>query len=131
MSLSVCFLMIAAFAAAITRPFMAPGGLAPINSPSEGDELWVREKGVALLAIKEAEFDHATGKLSESDYDVLKTDYEGRALTAIDQIEKGGEVAAGDTSSAETAARFCTSCGNSLSPEFKFCSSCGKAAATA
>src|SRR6266436_5210677 len=38
---------------------------------------------VALRALKEIEFDRATGKLSDQDYDALKAKYTGQALAVM------------------------------------------------
>src|SRR5205814_7093883 len=40
-------------------------------------------RAVALRALKEIEFDRATGELSDADYDVLKTRYTSEALAAL------------------------------------------------
>src|SRR3972149_8452216 len=42
-----------------------------------------REKEMALAAIRELEFDYATGKISPEDYAVLRARYEAKALAAI------------------------------------------------
>lgn len=86
-------------------------------------ELWRREKAVAVLAITEADFDRATGKLSDEDYQILRTDYEGRALVAMDEIDR---LATAPTSSLEGAAAFCGGCGASLPDAAAFCGSCGR-----
>ncbi|MBI5877955.1 MAG: hypothetical protein HZB53_09905 [Chloroflexi bacterium] len=41
----------------------------------------------AFDALRDFEFDHATGKLSESDYKNLRTRYETRAATILQQID--------------------------------------------
>lgn len=46
-----------------------------------------KEKKTLLKAIKEAEFDHAMGKLSKADYDALIAMYRGRAIEVIKAIE--------------------------------------------
>jgi hypothetical protein len=51
------------------------------DEPEEFDQT---PKGIALAALKEIEFDRATGKLSEDDYLFLKTKYSEQALAAID-----------------------------------------------
>lgn len=103
----------------------------------------------ALLALKEIEFDRATGKLSETDYAALKARYAGQAMAAIkaeEQISAGAD--AGDAAEAaiqraragarsvcptcgprpETGATFCSSCGRTLTatPSHGRCSSCGE-----
>ncbi|MBI5505497.1 MAG: hypothetical protein HY899_11895 [Deltaproteobacteria bacterium] len=90
--------------------------------PSVSDELWKHEKAVALLAITEADFDRATGKLSDDDYTVLREDYEDRALRAIDELEK---LDASPAPPAEVSARFCGNCGTRFGSADRYCSSCG------
>lgn len=87
----------------------------------DGGELWNREKAVAVLAIAEADFDRATGKLSDEDYRVLRSDYEGRALQAMDEIEKMAPA----TESAR-AIRYCGNCGTPLAEQDAFCGGCGQ-----
>lgn len=93
-------------------------------SSSLPDELWTREKAVAMLAITEADFDRATGKLSDADYTVLREDYEDRALRAIDELEKL-EVPSVAPSPSAAGAHFCGQCGNRFQDPDRFCSGCG------
>ena len=75
----------------------------------------------ALLAIKEIEFDRATGKLSDEDYASLKASYQRAALAAIEAeevSEAGGNV--GD----EVA--VCPNCGPRPESSATFCSDCGR-----
>lgn len=88
-------------------------------------ELWRREKAVAVLAITEADFDRATGKLSDDDYRVLRSDYEGRALVAMDEIEKLVPAVTAATTAAGTI-RFCPGCGTRFAETHAFCGSCGR-----
>ena len=99
--------------------------------------------GIALLALKEIEFDRATGKLSDDDYAMLKERYSKEALSALDQdgLEWGGEAASTDPETL-IAARLhqlrsargagtvppppCPSCGPRPEPDALFCSSCSR-----
>lgn len=103
-------------------------------------------RGIALIALKEIDFDRATGKLSDADYEFLKSKYTAEALAAIRE-EAPAPAAAGATPSLrcarcgahpEPGAKFCTGCGASLStatacpscrapfePGTRFCTSCG------
>ena len=99
--------------------------------------------GMALLALKEIEFDRATGKLSEADYLELKERYGKEALRALDddQRQSGQEATSADPE-ALVAARLtelrsahaagavapatCPSCGPRPEPDAAFCSSCGR-----
>ncbi len=99
-----------------------------------------REKDQALRAIREADFDHRTGKLSDEDYAALRAELEGRALSAMAAIESAGAlhpvVTAGPGAAAAAttapAARggepggFCPACGVRFVRDARFCSGCGK-----
>ena len=65
----------------------------------------------AIDALREIEFDRATGKLSDVDYDSLKASYTERALTEM--RASGGVV--------------CEQCGPRPESDAKFCSRCGRA----
>ncbi|UCG88080.1 MAG: zinc ribbon domain-containing protein [Gemmatimonadota bacterium] len=95
----------------------------------------------ALLALKEIEFDRATGKLSNEDYAELKARYAYAALQAIKTEESGSrgpvpEVGTGMTEDdpAEAAIRrarakaaaACPTCGPRPESEAAFCSDCGR-----
>ena len=41
------------------------------------------ERGLALAAIRELEFDHAMGKIAEAEFQAMRARLEGRALTAM------------------------------------------------
>jgi hypothetical protein len=103
-------------------------------------------KGVALAALKEIEFDRETGKLSDADYELLKTKYTGQALDAL-RAEDRATAVEGETGDVEAmiAARVrtlrfaatppppgslastptCSSCGPRPEPDALFCSNCG------
>src|SRR6185369_5288121 len=62
--------LILAVAAFVISPLLARDGETVAEAPGRRGELWAREKAVAVLAITEADFDRATGKLSDDDYRV-------------------------------------------------------------
>jgi hypothetical protein len=128
MTALLAVLMILAVVAFVTFPLLGETGIADVEATSGGDELWQREKAVAVLAITEADFDRATGKLSESDYGVLRSDYEGRALQAMDELDRleAREVVPPEEH-AEGLARFCGNCGARFASGDAFCGGCGKA----
>src|SRR3990172_9107245 len=95
-----------------------------------------REKEMALAAIRELEFDYATGKISPEDYAVLRARYEAKALEAITQTaatpaaEGGGggrhlEVLLEEEIAAARGKSRCVFCGESLPREARFCPSFG------
>jgi len=117
----VLIVLVAAF---IILPFLRQAEDRQADARPSGDELWTREKAVAVLAITEADFDRATGKLSDDDYRTLRSDYEGRALHAMDEIEKlvPTAVAVG----AVGAVRYCAACGAPFAEPDAFCGACGR-----
>ena len=106
-------------------------------------------RAVALRALKEIEFDRATGKLSDSDYDALKTRYTAEALAALraemwdagSEMRGAGRVPAADLSHPtsriphpacpihgarpESDAQFCSECGRRLGAAPGYCARCG------
>lgn len=94
----------------------------------------------ALIALREIEFDRATGKLSDDDYRALKARYSRAALEAIEaERREGGAREAGETGAdpmeaAERViarvkgggARVCPSCGPRPEATAVFCSQCGR-----
>jgi hypothetical protein len=89
----------------------------------------------ALLALKEIEFDHATGKLSDEDYQSLKVRYAREALDAMEPEPVQTAVPESDPAE-EAIARFrtsqstpCPDCGDRPEAGAVFCSSCGRSLA--
>ena len=101
-------------------------------------------QAVALRALKEIEFDRATGKLSDDDYETLKARYTAEALAALrtggEMRDAGGVAAAATPHPApriphpvcpthgprpESDAQFCSECGARLASAPGYCSRCG------
>ena len=100
----------------------------------------VEEGEDAIEALREIEFDRATGKLSDEDYAELKADYTRRAVTAM-RVRDAGEAAAptdgGPAASIHdevearirrhrVAAPSCAQCGPRPEPDAIYCSTCGR-----
>jgi len=123
----------------LTRPTGRPAG-EPKEAAVEFEDITesASPKVQALLALKEIEFDRATGKLSDEDYEELKAKYAKTALDAI-RTEEAGEAAAADAGSTADAAEelvrmaaegmlaVCPSCGPRPEADAAFCSECGRA----
>ncbi|MBM4188586.1 MAG: hypothetical protein FJ206_14880 [Gemmatimonadetes bacterium] len=96
--------------------------------PGEVEPLPLDEtsQGQALIAIKDLEFDHATGKVAEADYQSLRDRFvreaAGVLATEPDPVEaflaSRKALAAGRTVA-------CARCGPRPEPDARYCSSCG------
>ena len=92
----------------VVQPILAPTSAPPVDiDPPDPEET---PRGQALLALKEIEFDRATGKLSDTDYTALKARYSAAAIAALD----------------EPARRYCSHCGVALPTSAMFCAQCGE-----
>jgi hypothetical protein len=85
-----------------------------------------------ILALREIEFDRATGKLSDSDYAELKKTYGERALRELraSDIAPPAAAQASDPIEARVRAyrmthRECPTCGLRPEPDAIYCSTCG------
>src|SRR5436189_3373076 len=127
----------------VLRPVLRPttgleSGEAEAAGADEGDDPDddLSPRAVALRALKEIEFDRATGKLSDADYDNLKTKYTTEALAAL--RAETGERGAGSGSFRERPAPrsplpapSCPTHGPRPESDAQFCSDCGRRLATA
>lgn len=98
--------------------FREPLGIAMRKSVSKPDA------GVATAvdALREIEFDHVTGKLSDTDYAELKAVYTQTAVAAMRETD--------DTTAADHAKDvICARCGPRPERDAVYCSECGQALA--
>jgi len=101
-----------------------PGWLEPLD-PEE------TRRGIALIALKEIDFDRATGKLSDADYETLKTRYTSEALAALREDDASGPDAvealiAERIQGLAAGTRYCTGCGKPVEAGLNFCTECGE-----
>jgi hypothetical protein len=135
----------------VLRPILRPAPPEVTASSNDGDDPNddLSPQAVALRALKEIEFDRATGKLSDADYDELHAKYTQEALAAM--REGSGERGAGsgtprpkpaprsplpapvcpvDGPRPEPDAVFCSACGRRLGTAPGYCTRCGSALET-
>jgi hypothetical protein len=130
----------------VLQPLLHPTRIAPpAFEPLDPEET---PKGIALAALKEIEFDKETGKLSDPDYELLKSKYTAVALEALrldalrldalraesaavpDDLEVmiAARARALRSAAASTSPGFpsCPDCGPRPEPDAVFCSNCGR-----
>lgn len=133
----------------VMGPVLRPG---TASTAGPADDLDLDEdlspRARAIRALKEIEFDRATGKLADGDYDELKAQYTAEALAAMRAGDVGegdepapqalaeparavaparGAVCPVDGPRPETDAEFCSACGRRLTSAPGFCRQCGAA----
>lgn len=106
------------------------------------DELTETEarKRVALLALRDVEYDFLAGKLDDNDYRSLKGELTAEALAALEADEQAreqvGSVGSADVEAEIASIRMglhgdagaaCGDCGYVNEPGSRFCSACGHA----
>ncbi len=108
-----------------------------IVNEGEDPEDDLSPRAVALRALKEIEFDRATGKLSDADYDALKTRYTSEALVALRAEQPGGGsretggIGAAPSPVSRLPVPACPTHGPRPESDAAFCSECGRRLATA
>jgi hypothetical protein len=126
----------------VLRPILYPEpateGAAGDTRANEGEDPDddLSPRAVALRALKEIEFDRATGKLSDQDYDELKAKYTAEALAALraepgDQGAESREQVLQPAPRSPLAALSCPEHGPRRESGSQFCSECGRRLGTA
>jgi hypothetical protein len=120
----------------VLQPLLHPARrAAPVFEPLDPEET---PKGIALAALKEIEFDRETGKLSDGDYEMLKSKYTTAALDALraesapvpDDLEvmiaaRARALRSAVASTSPDTPR-CSICGPRPEADALFCSTCGR-----
>lgn len=116
--------------ALVLEPIVRPVAAAAILRPDSDDDdvsPEQRRRDRALAALKEIEFDKATGKLSDTDYQRMYERYAAEAVVALKEAEAPAPRPAAVNASVPStyAPRFCEECGTMLEGSGKFCVECG------
>lgn len=134
-----------AVAALLIAPLLRSGTV-PVSGVDEPEDVEETRKGMALSALREIQFDRATGKLSDEDYEELNARYTARALDVLRSEDADVAMAepavagadADDPVEALIADRVrtmqagtvrCATCGPRPESDALFCSSCGRSLA--
>lgn len=135
MDLIAMIVLIGAVGAIIVYPLVRRSENDSEKQPAPPDA--AARKRLALTAIKELEFDHATGKIDDDDYRALRARYDARAVETLDRsrsprpaeppLDDGAAQLEAEIRAAR-GRRFCRICGGPLPKAAHFCPACGTAA---
>jgi hypothetical protein len=112
----------------VLYPLFAGTGVVPFVAPPTAQQVSGAAEQEAVAALREIEFDRATGKLSDSDYEELRARYTERALDAMRRGEASalpGDVVEAAVLAYRTRLKHCAKCGPRPEPDAIYCSNCG------
>ncbi len=119
------------------------------HGPDNREEALQQSKENVYAAIKEMDFDYQMGKLSEDDYQHLKSQYKNKAVEILQSLDNVNQEKEADLEAAielevqqfreqyhtgieeaednapPTTLKFCPQCGGKVLPHSNFCQSCG------
>jgi hypothetical protein len=127
----------AGLTAAATYRTVAPLGAETLDETPAGGHTRAtleRDKALTLRSIKELEFDHSMGKVSDADFAEMRDKLRARAVRLMAELEGSAlyraqierDAAAISETKAE-APRACTSCHTVNDVDARFCKQCGAA----
>lgn len=145
LELAVGILLAAGAVYFVLRPVLRPepesGGWREASGEAEGEDSEddLSPRAVALRALKEIEFDRATGKLSDADYEALERQYTAEAVAALrgeadrgaHRREPAAAVPGPVTPLPRLATAVCPTHGPRPESDAQFCSDCGRRLASA
>ncbi|MBI4674541.1 MAG: zinc-ribbon domain-containing protein [Chloroflexi bacterium] len=101
------------------------------TGPDAAHENLLSQREATYNAIKDLEFDHAQGKISDADYATLREKYETKALNILAQLETLGKpIVKEDSRPLHLPNNGCPRCGEPVASHDKFCANCGNALTT-
>mgnify|MGYP001333540787 CR=1 FL=1 len=129
MVMVLAFVLVLATAVYVALPLLSSQGqpeAAEQPATPEERQRWERQKAEAYAAIKEAEFDLQTAKLSETDFRLIRDKYAAQALEAIAALDRAESASRNSGGRKPARIAYCPSCGHTVPPRANFCPGCGK-----
>ncbi len=132
-------LMIVGAVAIVAWPYFNPA-VDPSSLPNGSNpamENLVTQRDATYAAIKDLEFDHTMGKLSDTDYKSMRAKYETKAVAILQELDGLKKAQPGRARSADSAESIeqevqrlrrgahCPKCGAAHSANDIFCAECG------
>ena len=99
-------------------------------SPRDRERLDLAEKKAQLYeAIQDLDFEKASGKLGEADYETARSDYLAQVaavMAKLDELKPNPGAPEAPADAGQPGARRCAGCGTTSSATAKFCIECGE-----
>ena len=155
---AACMALLCVFLAAVVHPILTRKHTWQRATGTRRQRLELTERKEQVYAsIKEMEFDHSLGKMSQTDYDAVRVGLEGEAVEILQRIDGLADAGAGpvtdldariesDIAAQRQAAvpstpaapaanagtyAFCHNCGEGRTSDHRFCPHCGQSFALA
>lgn len=127
----------AGLTAAATYRVVAPVGAETLEEPAAGSQTRAaleRDKALTLRSLKELEFDHSMGKVSDADFAEMRERLRARAVRLMSDLE-GSAIyreqierdAAAIVDARAATPGACPQCGTANDADARFCKQCGTA----
>jgi hypothetical protein len=132
-------LLSAAALLAVAYPVLARTRTAAPSAVSASEKLaeLLAQRDAAFAALRDLNFDHRVGKITDEDFVAFEAHLKGvaaDALAALDEWEAAADRALGEVVTAQASqpraqagGRACPECGQWAEAEDKFCAACGAA----
>lgn len=124
MEIFIILALVAAVILIVAYPLVNPAreqehGVPALGAPQNNDLYGKRE--IVFEALRDLQFEFATGKLSVGDYEQLKGHYEVQAAEIMQQIDGLHPGKSKNTQGTRT----CSRCNSVMRAQDKFCTKCG------
>ena len=125
-----CLILVLAAGVYVLRPLFVNAVYKSVTPPTETDNDYFTGRKTAIYRnIKELEFEYKMGRLTETDFQQLETEYKGEAAAILQKLDEMKSPDAPEIKPAPPAhddkADACPSCGAIIIPDKKFCADCG------
>jgi rubrerythrin len=115
----------------VTLPWVNKKNKKPL--PSANKVTTTDQYEETLVALRDLDFDHTTGKITDDDYSVLRAELLVKASQALEakkqkeqEFDSLIESAIQNRKKAKSSSQFCGKCGHIIEPSDRFCTGCGQ-----
>ena len=124
-----CAILTFMIALYVLRPLFEKAAVASSEIPAETEcDYLINRKTALYRNIRDLEFEHGMGRLSEADFQQLEMMYKGEAveiLQKLDRLNGLGTTANRPNLKQKPQMDKCPACGAEIIPGKKFCADCG------